>query len=62
MRGGDSVYDAYSAGKAHCFREVRNEIAVMECGRRIKASRLVSNRGRREPCAKCAAAIERRQR
>lgn len=59
MKAGDSVFDAYGGGVAHRFDREYGGVATMTCGHRIKASMLVSNRGRRKPCARCAAALER---
>jgi hypothetical protein len=61
MKAGDSVHDATRPDTlAHCFDHRNDGIALMACGHRIRWSRLNHNERRRQPCSRCAEALERR--
>lgn len=51
------MYARYNT-RAHAVAEVRGDRVLTACGRRYPFAQLSYNRGRKEPCQNCAAALE----
>lgn len=60
MKPGDSVTTMARASRAHAVAHASAQTVTTACGIRFRRARLVYNQRRQQPCAACAAAIERR--
>jgi hypothetical protein len=59
VKPGDSVTTLKPASRAHAVAHATAETVTTACGIRFRRARLVYNQRRQQPCAACAAAIER---